>query len=853
MHPCREAREKSERDEYERNNPKIQQQFADLKRQLGGVSEDEWAAMPEVGDMTGKNKRERNARLADRRSYAVPDSIIAGAAQSTELETSISADGADGTMTNFASIGAAQTSVLGVRLDRVASGTQTVAGTSSTVDPRGYMTALDKAQLQPDQLPVENVKRARLLLASAVKTNQQYGPSHVALCRLEEVAGKPGTAKKIIARGCELCPQSVACWSENIRINRDDLHNAKIIAATAIKLNPKAIPLWQAAVELEQMPAAKKKVTRQALDHNPQSVELWKTLINLTDDVKDVRLLFAKATDTVPLSEELWVSFARVSDPDAATQILNAARRAIPTSWAIWIQACRLQEHLGRREKTDSTMDRAVRGLVKENAMPKREDWIEQAQKCEDEGAVLTCDAIIKATLGWSLDEDDERQNTWLNDMRSSLVHGKVATARAIIAHCLRVFPTSPTAWHAAADLEKRHAAGQELIDVLERAVAACTTSESLWLMYVRELWGLGREDDARSVLARAFVALPDNENIYTRAVELEVDAGNYEQARGFLAIARENSSTDRIYMKSAVLERELDNDDAALDLVNHALTIWPASWKLHAIKGQIYAARGNLKAAVDAYSAGTRAASRAPTLFLLLSRLQEQQGSLVKARSTLDRARQHNPKNAFVLRESVRLELRVGNKSAAEKLMAQALQVRPNSPLLWTERIMRLEPRTARKARSLEAVKNCTDESGGAGGTSGATKAGGSTNGAAPANATKNARVMAAPNDPLDTDARIHVTCGRLFWAERKLDKASSWFQKALVRDPDFGDAWVWYWRFLRQHGTPEKRAEALGKLELADPRHGDVWARVRKQPCNARKRLEDLLELAAEEIENE
>ena len=51
FHPYREAREKKEREEYERNNPKIQQQFADLKRALGSVTEEEWAALPEVGGL----------------------------------------------------------------------------------------------------------------------------------------------------------------------------------------------------------------------------------------------------------------------------------------------------------------------------------------------------------------------------------------------------------------------------------------------------------------------------------------------------------------------------------------------------------------------------------------------------------------------------------------------------------------------------------------------------------------------------------------------------------------------------------------------------------------------------------
>lgn len=45
---------------YRRERPKIQQQFSDLRRQLADVREDEWAAIPEVGD--ARNKAKRNGR-----------------------------------------------------------------------------------------------------------------------------------------------------------------------------------------------------------------------------------------------------------------------------------------------------------------------------------------------------------------------------------------------------------------------------------------------------------------------------------------------------------------------------------------------------------------------------------------------------------------------------------------------------------------------------------------------------------------------------------------------------------------------------------------------------------------------
>ncbi|KAH6643668.1 PRP1 splicing factor, N-terminal-domain-containing protein [Boeremia exigua] len=810
----REAREQQERDEYEKNNPKIQLQFADLKRALGAVSEEEWAALPEVGDMTGKAKRAREARMANARSYAVPDSVLSAASKSGELETSIATDDASsGTMTNFASIGAAQKSALQVRLDSAASnpGTQTAttSGTATSVDPKGYITALDKKEMQGGEVPVEDINRARVLLESAVKTNVTNGPGYVALARLEEVAGKLHTARKVIERGCEMCPKSRVVWEEAIRLSRENVHNAKIIAASGIKLNPKAIELWKAAIDLEQTPAARKKVTRQALDHNPQSVELWKILINDTEDVENVKLLFAKATDTVPLSEELWISYARVSDADAAQQVLNKARKAIPTSWAIWVQACRLQEELGKVDICDRIMERAVKALIKENAMIKREEWLAQAEICEEEGDRVTAASIVKATVGWGLDEDDERRDIWLEDAKSISNRGRYETARAILGHCVSIFPYSTTVWHASADLEKHHGTTESMLSVLERAVNACPKSETLWLLYARERWQSGDVEGARQVLGRSFEQLPGNENLYTRAVDFEADAGNFEQARSFLKVARESAATDRIFMKSASLERQLGDFETAIDICNQGIQNWPGSWKLHAIKGQVYEQLSKLKEAQEALSLGTRAAPKAPMLFILLSRLQEKTGAVVKARSTLDRGRQQNPKNPSILLEAVRLERRRGDIPAAQKVMATALQECPASGALWAEKIMHLEPRTQRKPRALEAIKK------------------------------------------VEKDPQLFVVVARIFWAERRLDKAATWFTKAVVLDPDYGDGWVWYYKFLEQHGTEDKKAEVLSKVALAEPRHGEVWQSVRKDPRNVRLGVEDVLKLAAARAE--
>lgn len=775
------------------------------------MSDDDWANLPEVGDLTGKNRRSKQALR--NKFYAVPDSVLASAAGAGQMGTTVMDDGTastvdqkDGTMTNFADIGAARDKVLQVRLDQASSGsgTASIAGTSTSIDPKGYLTSLAKSQGGEGEAQVGDIKRVRVLLESVIRTNPKHAPGWIAAARLEELAGKIVAARNVIARGCEICPKSEDAWLENIRLN--DNHNAKIIAANAIKNNDTSVRLWVEAMKLETEPRAKKKVIRHALDHIPQSVVLWKEAVNLEEDPEDAKLLLAKATEIIPLSVELWLALARLETAENAQKVLNKARKAVPTSYEIWIAAARLQEQQELATGVPSkinVMKRAVQALAKGSAMLKREDWITEAEKCEDEGAILTCGNIIRETLGYGLDEDDDRKEIWMADARESINRGKFETARAMYAYALRIFVNSKTLWLAAVDLEKNHGTKESLSLILEKAVEACPSSETLWMQLAKEKWQSGDLNEARKVLGRAFNQNPNNEDIWLAAVKLEFDNGFVAQARELLEKARQEAPTDRVWMKSVAFERQAGNLESALDLVNQALQLFPAAAKLWMQKGQIYESLGRLPQARDAYATGTKACPLTVPLWLLYSRLEERAGNIVKSRSILDRARLAIPKSAELWTETVRIERRANNINQAKVLMAKALQEVPTSGLLWSEAIWHLEPRTQRKPRSLEAIKK-------------------------------------VDNDPI-----LFVTVARIFWGERKLEKAMNWFEKAILLDSDLGDTWAWYWKFLMQHGTEEKRADVLSKCVMTEPRHGEVWQKVAKDPRNAGKSVEEVLKI--------
>ncbi|CAG8220374.1 unnamed protein product [Penicillium salamii] len=823
----REAREKAEREDFESKNPKIQQQFADLKRTLASVSEEDWANLPEVGDLTGKNRRDKqNSR---QRFYAVPDSVLAGARDSAQYGTTVAEDGSQtnaegegaGTMTNFADIGAARDKVLQVRLDQAALSGDAASGSATSIDPTGYLTSLNKSESKSSEAEVGDVKRVRVLLESVTKTNPKHAPGWIALARLEEIAGRIVVARTLLAKGCELCPKSEDIWLENIRLNEG--HNAKVIAANAIKNNDRSTKLWTEAMLLETDIRAKKNVLRQAILHIPQSVQIWKEAVNLESDPADARLLLAKAVEMIPQSVELWLALAHLETPENAQKVLNAARKAVPTSFEIWIAAARLQEQMGTFEKIN-VMKRAVQSLVRENAMLKREEWIVEAEKCEKEGAVLTCGGIIQETLGWGLDEDDDRKVTWMEDAKASISRGMYETARAIYAYALRVFVNRRSIWIAAADLERIHGTKAALWQVLEKAVEACPQSEELWLQLAKEKWQSGEIDEARRVLGRAFHQNPNNEDIWLAAVKLEADAKQTDQARELLATARSEAGTDRVWIKSVAFERQLGNTDDALDLVNQGLQLFPKADKLWMMKGQLYEAQKKIPQAREAYGTGTRACSKSVALWLLASRLEENNGAVVRARSILDKARLAVPKSPELWTESVRVERRAKNITQAKTMMARAIQEVPSSGLLWTESIWFLEPRASRKARSLEAMKKC------------------------------------------ENDAVLFIAIGRIFWSERRLDKAMTWFEKAIVSNSDYGDGWAWYYKFLQEHGTEvcrpgytplsehsayiliqEKRADVVTKCTTVEPKHGEIWQSIAKDPANAHKTTEELLTLVS------
>lgn len=803
---------------------KIGVQFRELKQELATVSEDDWLKIPDVGD---HSLRYKNSNKHRQDVYTpLTDSLLeartlANHTATTTAATKAVVDGGTTTVATLQGLGAARGTVLGMSLDKMS---DSVSG-QTVVDPQGYLTSMASTQVGVGTTNVGDIQKARLLLKSVRDTNPKHGPGWIASARVEEAAGKLLKARKIIQEGCQVCGDQEDVWLEAARLHPPEV--AKSILATAVRRIPTSVQLFLKAADLEVNDTAKKAVLRKALEANPTSITLWKTAIDL-EEADDAKVLLSVAVERVPHAVDLWLALARLESYDNARKVLNQARRALPTERSIWIAAAKLEESQHHGDLVSKIIQRAFQSLHKkqDSVVVTRAQWLQEAEQAEAAGAPLTSAAIIQHAIGIGVDDED-RQRTWADDAKGALSRGAVATSRAILAQALQAFPTKRSFWMQAVELEKQHGTPETLDEVLKAASERLPRVELFWLLRAKERWLAGQVDVARDILTNAFAANPDSEQVWLAAAKLEWETGETERARVLLQRARERAPTERVYMKSALLERQTKNFSAALDLIQQGLDRYPKYPKLYMMAGQIFSSeleprkKSHLEKARKMYQQGLTECPNNIVLWTLASRLEEQAHTFVdgetnagigvtKARSLLELARLKNPKSPELWLEAIRLERRAGHAKLAETLMARALQECPNSGLLLAETIL-TAPRVEQKSKSTVAIKRC-------------------------------------PESPL-----VIAAVASLFAADRKVDKARKWLERAVVLDPDIGDSWARYYAFELDFGTTEQQKAVKERCIKAEPKHGLIWQSIVKDMANRNKSVGEGLELVADAIRSE
>jgi len=494
----------------------------------------------------------------------------------------------------------------------------------------------------------------------------------------------------------------------------------------------------------------------------------------------------------------------------------------------------------------------------------------------------MTCSAIIEAVLGLGVEDADKRR-TWNADADSLEGRGSLHTARAVYSILLKDFDKSEAVWLKAAQFEKKHykstsnsplsssnngivssdtfeatssssslpaTLNPALNALLSRAIKSCPESEILWLMHAKELWISGLVNEARDVLKEAFLVHENSEQIWLAAVKLEWEEGETEKARVLLSKARSQAPSARVWLKSALLERELEHSLSSStssssspsssssslhtspteeSLLTEGLKSYHSASKLWLMLGQLHERRNNYEKARETYQLGLRHCPTNIVLWIHAATLEERVFGPAKARLILESARRKHPTCPEIWLESVRLERRAAviaattaaNSSlnnldsdsapllptsykAADLLLAKALQACPNSGILLAEDIDSAQ-KGQQKSKSLDALKK-------------------------------------ADNDP-----HVVLSVARLFWRDRKYEKAQKWFDRAVLLSPDFGDAWAWFYAFLMDQGDDTSRSAVQERCAKAEPAHGAKWQSEAKKVGAGKRSKVDILKIVA------
>ncbi len=50
------------------------------------------------------------------------------------------------------------------------------------------------------------------------------------------------------------------------------------------------------------------------------------------------------------------------------------------------------------------------------------------------------------------------------------------------------------------------------------------------------------------------------------------------------------------------------------------------------------------------------------------------------------------------------------------------------------------------------------------------------------------------------ENDPWVVLSIAKLFWKDKKLTKARDWMERSLALNPNIGDSWAVYWKFIKE-----------------------------------------------------
>lgn len=789
--------------EIETGTGVIRPEFSLLKAGLAAVSADEWAALPDPGDITRRNKRQRVLEQQTQRTYAAPDTMLAGPVPSSALGS-------------------------GSTLGSAAPTTLASSGAPSSPGAALPVSLADIEQWEQSAAP--DISRTRPILAS-LRASQPGKPSlWISSARLEELARNHTKARLLIVEGCTRVPRSEEVWLESIRLHRSDPAMCKRIVNDGLRVNTYSKALWLRAIDLEHPgdTASRRKIAMKALEYLPSDPDLWQTLVDLEEETADKVKLLSRAAE---LTSEwrFWLALVALSPHKEAKAVLNRARKLLPADHRVWVAAVQLEE----RENPDVSpsklslmLTKAMKELAKARedltvlgASPNSEiarTWLDDAAAAEKDDFLKSCGAIVDAAVPLLPEHDRLSTLIALAELYASL--GCVNTSTFIYENVTRIYPHDVPSWQALFASLKKANESDRLYSFYETAISLNPTLPLFHLMYAKDKWIHGKDvPGARSVLDKAASLLPACELIWLARIKLEIRNSEFDNAHRISSQSIQCSDHEfpRLWLKHIHLLRFLLGKEKASvkdirQASEKALLLFPDTFKLYLQKSQFLLDQNDIKAARELLSIACRKCSKVPEVHIALANIDITLGSPARARSVLDAALLHLPKSDKIWERKIELERDQNDLVTARQLVSKAIKEVPDSPRIWMQNLSMIQKLSHRKNAFLDALKMTNNAS------------------------------------------EILNGIGVFFWLEGKFSKAKTWFDRALAADIKNGDAWGWNYCFYAKMALEEEEEKLLARVEdsFDDINKGKAWISVVKAPENLSISPTECIKLVGEKL---
>ncbi|CCH62848.1 hypothetical protein TBLA_0I01900 [Henningerozyma blattae CBS 6284] len=803
---------------------KMADQFSDLKRGLMKITEDEWLNLPESGDITKVNKRQRLEEQLNRKMYAAPDSLL------TEMTGGKTSNVSN---VNLTKLTEEREKLLGKQLDL---NFQEEEGQKSEMTNQ-YLNELNTLQLQMqnkyDNVEEDDVAKTRLILKSYRTSDPYKSEGWISSSRLEEKTGNLELARQLIIQGCEYCARDGDIWLENIRLHSNDIAKCKQIVTQGIRYNLKNVKLWIKAMELEKLCLNQKRILRKAIIKLPHEEKLWKLMIEKEDSPGELEMIMKKSVEMVPQSLGLWISFIRsLNNFKESINWLNVARKKLPKEPFLWIVELQMEEKFNKDVtiyKLTEILQNGFNCLIENGVEWDYRYWIKQAEILKESKEYdKSVEGIVSSVVCYKpLDHSelikyfDELGNTNIQ----IIGYGNI----------LLMEPTKFQLWQKLKQVCLKLNQLELMFEIYDKIIyqegkineSLIKTQSIIGLMYCKELIKLGKNLKASQTINEMATICPDDLQVWLAKIKTDLLNGNHDMVKEtFNQLIKKFPHEARVhykYIKFLIFKTQLDQ--AKIHLKEYCLMKFPGNFIFYLQLSQIYELEKDYTSSHEVLKKGNDTVKDHYSIICInYAKVNEIFLHRISiARSILDRGilKTEGQEQELIQWNKIQMEQRNGNQEQYEFLIFENLKRFPHSSLIWRERILQ----TLNNMNSVKRLKT-----------------------------SEKRMIFQDALRATNNSSLILQTIGESFFINQPqnnvnntlplsqnddlstINKAVKWFERALKSDPRNGDAWIWYTRCLLQmQATPETiKAKCLSQVAEHEPNKGTLWLQTAKDIQN-------------------